>query len=77
MQRLLKGLQEGSEGSMQMCNRRYRCIHCGELFELSNEEQRLLEQGFITYTPKTCDECYEMLLNNVPDEILSDSDSGL
>lgn len=58
-----------------MSNRKYRCIYCGDWFELNDEDNQFMEEGFITHEPDCCDDCnpnpqYE-------EETFSDADPGL
>jgi hypothetical protein len=51
---------------------KYRCVHCGDRFDIESEEEEYLE-----YTPDTCQECCDMI-NHPPYDIeYSDADPGL
>ncbi len=56
---------------------RFRCIHCGCKFNLSDEEQDTFDQGFYEMDPNCCDECY--FNSSFADECFdfSDADPGL
>jgi len=60
--------------------REFRCIHCGEYFSLSKEEQKDYEEGYFDIEPDACDFCMDNNLpDNHPDRIyeFSDADNGL
>lgn len=42
----------------------FRCIHCGDYFNLSNEEQEEYDEVVFDTEPNVCDFC---LTNNLPD----------
>jgi NAD-dependent SIR2 family protein deacetylase len=57
-------------------NGRFRCIHCGDRFDLNDEDMELFNEGFFALEPDTCDDCgnYE----SAPDyPEFSDADPGL
>lgn len=55
---------------------RFSCIHCGERFNLNDDDMELYNEGYFTIEPDTCDDCsnYE----SAPDyPEFSDADPGL
>lgn len=54
--------------------KKFKCVHCGGLFELDYEDQVSYEQGNFIYEPDTCAECQDQ---NEPDDNYSDADPGL
>jgi len=60
-------------------NRKYKCIHCGDYFNLSPSNQEDMDEGYYDHTPDTCDECMDMINHPCHDisELHSDSDPGL
>lgn len=56
---------------------RYRCIHCGDFFDLSPADQEDMDEGFYNHTPDCCDECYDMMNHPVHEPCPSDADPGL
>ena len=40
-----------------MSKGRYRCIHCGDRFDLSPAEQEDRDEGYCDNEPDTCDDC--------------------
>lgn len=62
-----------------MAQKKYRCIHCGEEFTLSKEDQIDMDEGYIDTIPDTCDDC--MFNINHPSydimDLHSDADPGL
>lgn len=61
-----------------MSTGRFRCIHCGERFNLDNENDELYNEGHFMFEPDCCNDCDP---NPVPDYSdypeYSDADSGL
>jgi hypothetical protein len=59
--------------------KRFRCIHCGDYFDLSPADQNDYEEGYYDHIPDTCDECMEMINHSYPDisDLHSDADPGL
>ena len=58
---------------------KFKCIYCGDSFQLSPQDQEDYENGYIDSTPDTCIDCLGML-NAPPDfsyEQHSDADPGL
>lgn len=43
-----------------MSKQTFHCIHCGDNFELTDEEQEVYEEGWYDTEPNCCDNC----LNN-------------
>jgi hypothetical protein len=58
-------------------NGRFRCIHCGDRFNLNDEENEAYENGFFMIDPDCCADCF-LNLEHAPDyPDFSDADSGL
>jgi len=56
---------------------RFRCIHCGDYFNLNKPEQRLYDEGYYISEPDICDECLDNFNYPVEYDNYSDADSGL
>jgi hypothetical protein len=58
---------------------RYRCIHCGDRFDLSAADQEDMDEGFYETQPDCCDDCLDMFNHPCHDisELYSDADPGL
>ena len=59
-----------------MSKQRFRCIHCGDRFDLSNEESEDYANGFYSNEPDCCDDCVCNINHQECDEF-SDADPGL
>ena len=57
--------------------KKFRCIWCGELFELSDDEYKAYEKGYYVYEPDQCDECSKREGFIGEWENYSDADPGL
>lgn len=55
---------------------RFRCIHCGDRFNLEPEEQEMYDEGWFNTDPDCCDDCNCNTTNQVW-EYISDADPGL
>ena len=58
-------------------NYHFKCIHCGDGFNLNDEDDELFSEGHFMYEPDTCDECG---CHNRPfseENCFSDADPGL
>jgi hypothetical protein len=55
---------------------RFRCIHCGQRFNLDKDEMELYEEGYYAIDPDCCDDCYNGLSHADYPEY-SDADNGL
>lgn len=62
-----------------MSNKReFRCIHCGQYFTLSDEEEELLEEGYLNYEPNECDDCLSQnIATPSKDDDRSETNMGL
>lgn len=59
-----------------MGNGRFRCIHCGDRFDLEPEEEESYENGFFMIEPDCCDDCFHNTGGSDFDTY-SDADPGL
>jgi len=59
-----------------MSSGRFRCINCGDRFDLSNEESEDYANGFYSNEPDSCDDCFGNV-NHQEIEEFSDADPGL
>jgi len=59
-----------------MSSGRFRCIHCGDSFDLSDEENEDYENGFFMDDPDCCDDCLKNV-NYQEYDTYSDTDPGL
>ncbi len=59
-----------------MISGRFRCIHCGDRFDLSNEEIEDYANGFYSNEPDCCDDCVSNI-NHEECDVYSDTDTGL
>lgn len=55
----------------------FRCIHCGDRFDLFGSEKEDYENGYYDHTPDTCDDCCDMMNHPPHDLEHSDADPGL
>jgi hypothetical protein len=56
---------------------RFRCIRCGDRFDLSPDEMADYDEGYFTNDPDTCSDCIDM--SDCPGDYpeFSDADPGL
>lgn len=59
-----------------MSTERFRCIHCGNRFNLSPEDMANYNEGFYMSDPDCCDDCFDNISYQNYDEY-SDADPGL
>lgn len=59
-----------------MSTGRFRCIHCGDRFDLSPEENESFSEGYYLNDPDCCDDCAGNSSYHDFDEY-SDADPGL
>ena len=55
---------------------RFRCVRCGEGFNVSDEDDQLYSEGYYTFEPDICDDC-DMYNTDYEIECHSDADPGL
>ena len=55
---------------------RFRCIHCGDRFDLSDEENEDYSNGYYDHDPDCCDQCFDNSTYQDFDTY-SDADPGL
>lgn len=59
-----------------MSKRQFRCIHCGDRFDLSESESEDYANGFYANEPDCCDDCVSNINHEECCEY-SDADPGL
>jgi len=59
-----------------MSTGRFRCLHCGDMFDLTPEETEIFNEGFFSDDPDCCDNCIENV-NYQEYDTYSDADPGL
>lgn len=59
-----------------MSKRKFRCIHCGDRFELDEADNETFEEGYFDHEPDCCYECADNLNHPTFDDY-SDADVGL
>ena len=55
----------------------FRCIYCGDYFDLTKEEMEVFLEGYLANYPDTCDNCNNMLNHPIFEDEFSDADPGL